>query len=129
MTPPDLLDASEAGLRPWKGSTETIATAANAAGLRYLAADLQSVGSKAQLLAALATALHLPSYFGSNWDALADCLEDDDWIGPRGDVIVLAHAGAYRKAHAADWATLEEILGEAADYWRERHKPLWVFVG
>ena len=42
---------------------------------------------------------------------------------------VLAHAGPYRKAHAADWSTLEDILTEAADFWRERHKPFWVFVG
>ena len=46
-----------------------------------------------------------------------------------GCVISLAHPAAYRKAHAADWATLEDILAEAADFWRERHMPFWVFVG
>ena len=43
-------------------------------------------------------------------------------------MIALAHAGAYRKAHGVDWTTFEDILAEAADYWRERHKPFWVFV-
>ena len=33
-----------------------------------------------------------------------------------------------RKAHGADWTTFEDILAEASDYWRERHKPFWVFV-
>ncbi len=34
----------------------------------------------------------------------------------------------YRKAHAQDWTTLEDIFAEAADYWRELRKPFWVFV-
>ena len=30
------------------------------------------------------------------------------------------------RTHPNDWATLEEILGEAAEFWRERHVPFWV---
>ena len=45
-----------------------------------------------------------------------------------GRVIALSHTGAYRKAHGVDWTTLEDIFAEASDYWRERHKPFWVFV-
>jgi hypothetical protein len=43
-------------------------------------------------------------------------------------VVALEHSAAYRKAHGVDWTTLEDILAEASDYWRERHKPFWVFV-
>ena len=43
-------------------------------------------------------------------------------------MIALTHTAAYRKAHGVDWTTLEDILAEASDYWRERHKPFWVFV-
>lgn len=129
MKVPELSDTASAGLRPLQGAPDAIRSNAEAEGLRYVAVDLAHVGSKAQLLAALAAGLRLPAYFGGNWDALADCLEDDDWIGPRGAVIVLAHVSAYRNAHAADWTTFEDILREASDYWRERHKPLWVFTG
>ena len=38
-------------------------------------------------------------------------------------------AAAYRKAHAADWETMSDIFSEAAEYWHDVHKPLWVFVG
>jgi hypothetical protein len=43
-------------------------------------------------------------------------------------VIAIRHAASYKKAHPADWETLSDILNEAAEYWRERHKPFWVFV-
>ena len=60
--------------------------------------------------------------------SFADSLEDADWIGKNGCVIAIAHSGPYRKAHGVDWTTFEDILAEASDYWRERHKPFWVFV-
>ena len=72
--------------------------------------------------------MKLPEHFGDNWDALADCLEDSDWLGNHGIAIVLRHTAPYRKAHAADWETLSDILSEAAEYWQERHKPFWVFT-
>jgi len=61
-----------------------------AAKLRYFAADLKGVDSKAALLAAVAKGLKLPEHFGSNWDALADAVEDSDWLGKSGCVIGLS---------------------------------------
>ena len=90
--------------------------------------DAARSDSKSALLGALAKGLKLPEHFGNNWDALADCLEDGDWLGSHGMVIAIRHAANYRKAHAADWETLSDILSEAVEYWRERHKPFWVFI-
>ena len=128
MKLPALADLEMAGVHAWKGDANAPAAAAAAANLRFHAVNLKDVGSKTELLAALAKGLALPEHFGDNWDALADCVEDDDWFGRRGSVIALTHTATYRKAHGPDWTTLEDILGEASDYWRERHKPFWVFV-
>ena len=87
-----------------------------AAKLRFHSTDLAGVGSKAALLAALSKGLKLPEHFGNNWDALADSLEDRDWLGKHGCVIALSHSAAYRKAHAIDWTTFEDILAEASEY-------------
>jgi RNAse (barnase) inhibitor barstar len=128
MKLPDLHDLELAGVHGWKGDVHPLASAAAAAKLRYHAADLRAVANKSEMLAALAKGLALPEHFGNNWDALADSVEDEEWLGRNGCVIALSHAGAYRKAHGPDWTTLEDIFAEAADYWRERHKPFWVFV-
>ena len=129
MKLPDLTDTGEAGVREWSGAPDAVKTAAAAAKLRYCALDLHGVEGKAALLAALGKTLKLPEHFGQNWDALADCLEDSELLGSHGIAIVLRHAATYRKAHSADWETLSDILGEAAEYWQERHKAFWVFVG
>ena len=129
MSVPDLSQAADAGVHDWPGSPDALKSAAAAAKLRYCAIDLHGVGSKNELMAALDKGLNLPEHFGSNWDALADTFEDSDWLGKHGIVIVLRHVAAYRKAHAADWDTLTDILNEAAEYWHDLHKPFWVFVG
>ena len=128
MKLPDLAVAADAGLREWTGAHDALKAAAAAANLKYRVVDLHGVGGKNELLEALAKGLKLPEHFGNNWDALADALEDSDWLGDHGIVIVVRHAAAYRKAYAVDWEALEEILSEAAEYWQERHKPFWVFV-
>ena len=128
MNLPDLHDLEIAGVHALHGDGHALAAAAGAAKLRFLTADLAHVTSKAELLTSLARGLRLPEHFGSNWDALADSVEDGEWLGKKGCVIALSNSGAYRKAHGIDWTTCEDILAEASDYWRERHKPFWVFV-
>ncbi len=128
MKLPDLHDLEIAGVHVAQGDARALAAAAAAAKLRFHGADLHGVNSKAELLAALAKGLNLPEHFGNNWDALADSVEDADWLGKNGCVIALSNSGGYRKAHGIDWTTFEDILAEASDYWRERHKPFWVFV-
>jgi Barstar (barnase inhibitor) len=129
MKVPDLHDLETAGVHAWTGDTSPLAAAAAAAKLRFFSADLKGVDNKAALLKAVAKGLKLSAQFGQNWDALADSVEDADWLGRGGGVVALSNAGLYRKAHGVDWTTFEDILAEASDYWRERHKPFWVFVG
>jgi RNAse (barnase) inhibitor barstar len=128
MKVPDLSVTADAGVHEWTGAPDAVKTAAAAAKLRFCAVDLQGVGGKSELMAALGKGLKLPEHFGNNWDALADCLEDSDWLGNRGIAIVLRHAKTYASAYHADWETLSDTLSEAAEYWQERHKPFWVFV-
>lgn len=128
MKVPDLTDLEQAGVHSWSGDGKTLAAAAAAGGYKYHSADLQGVMTKIDLMKALDEGLKLPDHFGANWDALADVLEDKDWLGNGGAVVFLQHATAFRKAHPQDWSTLEDILAEAADYWRDLRKPFWVFV-
>ena len=128
MTAPDLTKFDDCGVRPLAGAADGIKAQATHANLRHLPVDLAKARDRATLFKELDSALKLPEHFGHNFDALADVLEDRDWLGKRGAVIVLNHAGTYQRDHPAEWKTLEELFSEACEYWRERHVPFWVFL-
>jgi RNAse (barnase) inhibitor barstar len=128
MKAPDLNVIDDAGVHPWSGAHEALKTAATQAHLRFSAINLAKAKDRATLFAEIDAALKLPEHFGHNWDALADVLEDRDWLGRHGIVIALAHATTYKHEHPTEWETLEEILREASEFWKERHAGFWVFV-
>ena len=128
MKLPDLSDFDEARVLEYHGHPEAVAAAASHAQLRYLDVDLTHAEDRATLFAALSKGLKLPEHFGNNFDALADSLEDREWLGKSGCAVRLGHATHYRRTHPHEWSTLEEIFTEAASFWRERHVPFWVVV-
>jgi len=128
MKVPELDQVDDAALKRWSGSIDPLKSAAADANLAFNVVDLAHAADKTALFAALDKGLALPEHFGANFDALADCLEDRDWLGTRGRVIAIQNAAAFRKAHARDFGMLEEILSEASAYWQERHVAFWVFV-
>ena len=83
---------------------------------------------KPALLKALEKGIHLPDHFGHNWDALADCLEDDEWMDKHGVVILWQGAEQFRKSHHEDFETALDIFSEASEYWQEHRKPFWLFL-
>ncbi|QYY31138.1 MULTISPECIES: barstar family protein [Cupriavidus] len=46
------------------------------------------IATKSVLLEALASVLAFPAYFGSNWDALFDCLRDFSWMSEHDIVLI-----------------------------------------
>jgi RNAse (barnase) inhibitor barstar len=72
----------------------------------------KNITSKHALLAALATQLNFPDYFGGNWDALEECIGDLSWL-PIGPVIV-KHADIPLVGDARNAKTYVAILSDAA---------------
>ncbi|MES2792170.1 MAG: barstar family protein [Planctomycetota bacterium] len=74
------------------------------------------IRQKFQLFQILKTELKLPDYFGSNWDALEECLRDFSWLeGVRG--VQLIHAGLpFPEGHHSRGVYLQ-ILRDAVKSW------------
>ena len=128
MKAPNLGIVDNAGVQPWTGATEPLKAAAAQAGLHFSHANLAHAKDRAALFTEIDRALKLPEHFGHNWDALADVIEDRDWLGKTGRVIVFGGSAVYRREHPNDWATLEEIFAEACEFWKERHIAFWIFT-
>ncbi len=79
------------------------------------------IRSKAELLAILAEAGRFPDYFGSNWDALQDCLRDLSWIDSR--EIIILHSDVPLKESPPECRTYLEILQTAIVDWSQDANP------
>ena len=82
------------------------------AGLMVVTLDGASLKTKAALFKALAKGLSFPSYFGSNWDALDECLQDLGWLDAKQVLLVFqdAHLALPKAQEAAIlWGLLSEL--------------------
>jgi len=101
----------------------------NSLGLIVLEESVADIKTDKELFAVVASAMQFPDYFGSNWDALDECLGDMDWLPADGYLLVLHDS-------AKGWSQSPYALGrfvtawlEASEYWTEEQTPFHlVFV-
>jgi RNAse (barnase) inhibitor barstar len=91
--------------------------ASDALGEGMIASVRAGITSVDELYDVLTESLHLPNYFGRNWNALDEVLGDLSWIAPRRVVIV--------HADLPDLPTEElrvylDVLRTAVDEWTRR---------
>jgi RNAse (barnase) inhibitor barstar len=85
----------------------------------YLAEiDGKSVSMKWELLDAFKKAFKFPDYFGYNWDALNECINDLKWLEAASYVFVLKNPEMMGMS-AEDQEILIDILKKAMKYWGE----------
>jgi hypothetical protein len=83
------------------------------------------IKNAAVLLDVLATGLLFPEYFGGNWDALGECIQDLSWLPP-GDII-LQHEDLPLAEDKSSLSIYLSILKAAVDTWSKTGSNL-IFV-
>lgn len=88
--------------------------------------DGVELGTKGQLLASMKEGLSLPDYFGMNWDALDEVLQDLSWLeGIKTVEITFTNSNMILSADTDEnKAIFREIMDSAVEYWREEGKEL-----
>ena len=99
-----------------------------AKGALWIEVDLGNIASKAALMDTFASALGVDSQFGQNWDALADALSDLSWRPASAYALRLCSASRAARALGGDWATLIQVLGHVAEYWKAQGTPFIALV-
>jgi RNAse (barnase) inhibitor barstar len=120
--------ASRSGVYRAPAHLDALRKAAGNAALAWIELPLLAVENKKQFLAVCATQLKLPSYFGHNWDALADCVRDFNWWPSKGYVLHIVGHEKFAQAAADDHQTALDVLKEAAEFWKSRDTSFVVFV-
>ena len=121
-------NAKRSGVYCLTGKTDGMERAAKAAGLSVLKLDAGRARGKNGLLGLLAKAFKFPAHFGRNWDALHDSLTDLSWLNAKGWLVLITNGKSFAERHKEDFATAIEVLGAAAEHWRDTNKPFWVMV-
>ena len=78
-------------------------------GFEVLTIAGDSIGSKEELLDAIAEGFGFPDWFGRNWDALEECLRDLDAVND-GYALVITDATAL-------WAERPRVSGTLVEVW------------
>lgn len=106
----------------------TIIRQAEAHGWRVHRLEGRAIGSKADLLSRAAETLRFPAYFGHNWDAFEECLNDMSWAPGGPALLLFDHAGRFAAAEPEQFAVALEILAAAVANRQDGPAPLAVLV-
>ncbi len=84
--------------------------------------DCSIASTESSLHISLQNALDLPDYYGANYDALNDCLQDESIINEKENLIVLSNSEHLLKEETEQSLIhFFDVLMEAADYWNMEH--------
>jgi hypothetical protein len=97
-------------------------------GLAFFKVDLSGTAGKEGFLRVVAQALEFPSYFGMNWDAFEECINDMEWHPADGYVIVLQALEAFSRNAPGDFKLANSIFKTAAKDWKTKRKPFYVIM-
>ena len=122
------LPADRSGLYETPPDWSTLREHVAGRGAACFTIDIANARTKEQLLDAFARPLSFPVTFGRNWDALADALQDLSWHPAGAYVFHVQDASQAKRALAAQWVTLLEILSATAMYWKSHGRPFIVMV-
>jgi RNAse (barnase) inhibitor barstar len=102
--------------------------AANGSGFAVFRIDLAHVADKDALLATIGKTMAFPDWFGHNFDALADCLNDLGWRPAEGYLVLLEHCDGIHGRAEEDFVQTLQIFESVVAEWREQGIPFWCFV-
>lgn len=101
-----------------------LAEAARVLGLTVFSVECDRAKSKSAVLRAIAGAVDFPEYFGSNLDALLDCLTTTVLDQQAGALIVLCNLHDHEPALNEHVGDILDTFSDAAEYARENGRTL-----
>lgn len=122
-----LISAKNNGVYRAPAAVALLQAVVRRAELRWVVVDLRRARGKHALLGACARGFLFPAGFGGNWDALADCLQDLSWLAETGTVALLRGGADFAAAASDEYAMLQAILVDTAEYWKRQNRVFIAF--
>ena len=90
--------------------------------------DGNEVKTKAEFFQASAQMMNLPDYFGDNWDAFSDCINDLSWLSADGYILLYTQPDHFAHSDPSEWSIALDIFQEAVESWQETDIPMYVLL-
>ena len=88
-----------------------------------------AIESKEALFHLVAKEMRFPDYFGNNWDALEECMNDlMEWTPAKGYIVLFEDAHIFCQSASNDFLTFMEIVAGIADEWAHEEVPLFLIL-
>lgn len=99
-----------------------------AAGWRTFYLDGAEITDKAAFMQASASAMQFPAYFGQNWDAFEESINDLAWAPARGYIILFDDVAQFASQAPDVWSPAYDILCGAVAQWQQTGVPMFVLL-
>jgi len=87
----------------------------------------REVKDKPTFLQNCGKAMSFPEYFGGNWDAFEECVNDLEWLEPaNGYVLLYDHVVQFARKEPEEWKMAHNILAESVQRWQGTKTPLYI---
>lgn len=86
------------------------------------------VNDKQTFLMAAGQAMAFPDYYGRNWDAFEEMVNDLSWITAAGYALLYDNAYRFAAAQPEAWQVALSILQSAANNWQAEGIPFYVLL-
>lgn len=93
-----------------------------------LSADVSTSKNSQETLRELGKAWKFPLWYGTNLDALHDCLTDPDWQAKKKVILKITGLEALKNNHPEAFSSLIEVLRSAATIRSAENHPLWILL-
>ncbi|OQA42798.1 MAG: Barstar (barnase inhibitor) [Chloroflexi bacterium ADurb.Bin325] len=113
---------------PARASLRTVQRMAAQHGWRVYRIMGRRIADKPTFLAESARSLHFPKYFGHNWDAFEESLNDLAYDAAGRTLVLFDHAGRLAAAEPEEFAVALDILRAAVEARRASDFPLVVIL-
>jgi hypothetical protein len=98
---------------------ESIREAAEAIDFALFTVEAKGGKSELDLMDAFAKSMSFPSYFGRNWDALLDLMQDLSWIKAKGYVLLITGGDSLPSLPDGIFSSLVSVLESTVRNWRD----------
>jgi hypothetical protein len=105
-----------------------LAAVAGHFGWRCFHIDGSRILDRSTFLAAAAAALDFPAYFGHNWDAFEEMVNELSWAPGAGYLLLYDDVAPFATHAPDEWAVALDILQHAVANWRTQGVPMIVLL-